>query len=439
MKTYFGTDGIRARIGTNLFTLHNLPIIGYALARWAQEKYKNIPRILIAHDTRQSCAFVKSSLKSGLLLRNVELYDSGILATPATLHVMRYTNKFDCAVIISASHNPYYDNGIKVLDKHTGKLTKDDEERISILMQEEFVSCYNEFGSDFCYPQAHQEYNAIIQTFFPKNLLSGLRIALDCAHGATFQSAPQIFRALGAEVIEVATSPNGININNNCGAVHIELLQRTVSKSNAHCGFAFDGDGDRVIAVSHHGEVKNGDDILAILLNHPAYREQSTIVGTVMSNQGFEQLLLEQGKQLLRTPVGDKYITESLETYNLLLGGEQSGHIILRDLISTGDGILTALRVLETLLITNNWDMKTFTKYPQLLINIPITERKDLSQAPVKEYISAAQELLGSGRLLVRFSGTEPLLRVMIEATSLEKAETIGALLTQNLKTALDS
>lgn len=440
MKTFFGTDGIRDHIGTNLFTLSSLPNLGYALAQWACEKYSHTPQILIVHDTRQSCAFVKACLKSGLLLTNVKLYDAGILTTPAALHIMRHNNnQFDCAIIISASHNPHWDNGIKVLDKNSGKLSAYDEERISYFMQKICSPSYTEFGCDYVYENAQHDYVSILQSIFANLSLKGLRIVLDCAHGAAFKVAPTLFRSLGATVIEIGTDPNGTNINAQCGAVHTNIVQQTVISQKADCGFAFDGDGDRVIAVSRTGSIKNGDDILALLLEHPVYQNQKTVVGTVMSNQGFEQFLTDHNKKLIRTAVGDKYITESLETQNLLLGGEQSGHIILRDLIPTGDGILTALRTLESIIINNNWDMTTFTKYPQILINIPVKERKDLSENGAQQYITTAQELLGSGRLLVRFSGTEPLLRVMIEATSLEKAESIGAFLSQNLKTVLGS
>ena len=263
------------------------------------------------------------------------------------------------------------------------------------------------------------------------------KIVLDVAHGATYRVAEQIFNALGAQTIIINNTPNGTNINHHCGALSPALLQEAVVLSCADAGFAFDGDGDRVIAVNRHGVIKDGDDILALLLQHPAYVHLTTVVGTLMTNCGFETYLTTHNKNLVRTAVGDKFVIEKLEQLNTILGGEQSGHIILKDIINTGDGILVALRVLESLLHSGNWDMETFIKYPQVLINVPVQTKKDLNSSPLYDIISTAQAKLTSGRLLVRFSGTESLLRVMVEAASLEGAHAIGLDVAQQLESLL--
>jgi len=439
MTTFFGTDGIRSKVGTELLQQHTLPVVGQTIALWAHQKYGAQPRILIAHDTRTSCAYIKSGLKSGLLLHNIIVYDAGVLSTPAAYHIIRTQKNFDAALVISASHNPYYDNGIKLIDKTTGKLSSTDERIISTLLMEHTTQhfTYDFFGTDVPLPEARALYKEQILALFPAHFLRGLRIVLDTAHGATYACAPDIFTQLGAEVIAINNTPNGTNINHQSGALHLESLQQAVITHTAHIGFAFDGDGDRVMAVNKHGAIKNGDDILALLTTHPTYQNSNTIVGTIMSNYGFEQFLITHNKQLLRTPVGDKYIAEQLQKNNLILGGEQSGHIILHDILNTGDGILVALKIIETLLYTNNWDFVTFDKYPQVLINVPVSCRKDLESEPLATIIAHAQSSLSAGRLVVRFSGTELLLRVMVEAASHTDAETIAYSIAHTLEKKL--
>ena len=253
--------------------------------------------------------------------------------------------------------------------------------------------------------------------YFP-GMLTGLTIVLDVAHGATYQVAPEIFSRLGAQVIAINHEPDGYNINKACGALHLTSLQESVTRFQADIGFAFDGDGDRVIAVNRHGIVKNGDDILALLLEHPDYESVPEIVGTIMTNQGLVPFLKEKNKQLIRTSVGDKYIAEQLTKKQLLLGGEPSGHIILQNMINTGDGILVALKLLETLQHTENWDLETFTPFPQVMLNIPVAHKRDLNELPYRTIIDAAEQQLPEGRILVRYSGTELLLRVMVESNT---------------------
>ena len=269
----------------------------------------------------------------------------------------------------------------------------------------------------------HKDYVVRIISYFDSHLLKGKKIVLDCANGATSYVAPAIFNALGAHTIILNDQPNGTNINNQCGALHPQHLQQAVIEHAADIGFAFDGDGDRVIAVNNRGEIKDGDDLLALLSLHPEYSKYHTVVGTIMANQGLEDYLQSKGKLLLRTKVGDKYIAQEIEAYKLMVGGEQSGHIILNDYLPTGDGIFAALRTCHAISITNNWAMKTFTKYPQILVNLNVSSKKDLSTSPLSDIIEATKTKIGSGRILVRYSGTEPVLRIMAEAQDHKTAQ----------------
>lgn len=432
MESIFGTDGIRARVGTSFLTQENLFILGRAIALWAQKKYhKEQPHVLITHDTRASYSWIKSCLKAGLLSYPITLYDAHILPTPAALVLMQeyqFLTMFDCAIIISASHNPYYDNGIKLMS-HTGKLSAEDETEISKLYNEYHDHSqidYRALGRSIIFDSADKLYCAKIAAHFKPNFLKGLKIVLDCAHGATYRTAPTIFKLLGAQVIAIHNKPTGYNINEQCGALQPAELQRAVLAHEADAGFAFDGDGDRITAVSRTGEIKDGDEILALLSEHPAYAATSAIVGTVVTNMGLENHLKKQKRSLIRTDVGDKHIIAQLNKKKLILGGEQSGHIILHDLLQTGDGVLAALRLLESISKNDNLDMKTFSRYPQELINVPAPYKLPLNDKPCAELIANAEAQLKNGRVLVRYSGTEPLLRVMVEAEKQADAKKIA-------------
>ena len=388
----FGTDGIRGTVGASLFTPENIPNLGTAIGHWLVGKFPAPITVLIGHDTRESCGWIKAALQTGLSQIPITVIDGGVLPTPTVLQRVRQNN-YTCGIVISASHNPYHDNGVKIMSP-SGKISLDDELEISRL--------YSVRGE--CFAKQNVS-NHIERT-----------IVLDCANGATYQLAPEQFRAAGYRVVTIHDQPNGKNINDNCGALHPESLQQTVLAHNAHLGFAFDGDGDRVIAVNSRGEIKDGDDLIALLLSHPTYANTPTVVGTIMTNRGFELYLEQNGKQLIRANVGDKYVAEQLETHNLLIGGEPSGHVILRDHLPTGDGIFCALRVVEAVKLSNNWGLDTFTKFPQVMINVRVKERKDLNAEPLAGLIAAAHAALGPGRLVIRYSGTEPLLRIMAEA-----------------------
>ncbi len=432
-ETIFGTDGIRAQVGNFPFTIEKLHHLGKAIALWSLEKYGSKPQLLLAHDTRVSSSLVKSTISSGLLLYPLQLYDGGVLPSPAVLKIIQSNPGFHFGIIISASHNPYQDNGIKLIDTALGKISHEDELIITKLFYQQLSTDYSTMGALHYWPNAKDEYVQDLISHFPSQFLQGKKIVLDCAHGAAYQIAPFVFENFGATVMKLNCLPNGININKHCGALHTEEIQKAVVNLQADAGFAFDGDADRVIAINRYGQIKNGDDILALLLNHPIYKFSSNIVGTIMTNQAFELYLQKNNKSLIRTAVGDKYVADSLSEHSLLLGGEPSGHIIARDYLATGDGIFIALRTLETILLTNNWDMNTFTKFPQVIINVPVSVKKNLSDAPFFEIIENVKKRLLAGRLIVRYSGTEPLLRIMIEDQDFEYAQSLGTSLAKSL------
>jgi len=439
MLTLFGTDGIRNHVGHIPFTPEALPRLGTAIARWALHTHAHRPRILVVHDTRISCSWVLSALESGLLQHPITLRDAHTLPTPAACLLAHINDDIDCGIIISASHNPYHDNGIKIIRKN-GKISAEDE----LLITQFFYDAappsidYNNLGCRTAYSTAVNEYIEHIVNIFPPQFLAGKKIVLDCAHGATYLVARTIFERLGATTHMLHDAPDGLNINQACGALHPECAARTVTEVGADAGFAFDGDGDRIVAISADGSIHNGDSILALLLDHPRYKDTSHIVGTIMSNHGFAHFLNQRDKKLVRANVGDKNVALSLETNNLLLGGEQSGHIIMRDYLNSGDGIFAALRLLETISLTGNWAMRTFTPYPQILINVPVCEKKDLSCPPLSTIIDEYENQLHAGRCVIRYSGTENLLRIMVEDDTLEHATVIGTALSQKLSKALN-
>lgn len=436
-KNLFGTDGIRARVGASPFTATHLPQLGSAIAQWAQEIYGSNPVVLIGQDTRASGNWIYAQLAASLLAQNISLFNANVITTPALCKLLREQEQFDFAIMISASHNPAQDNGIKIINTQYGKISAFDEKTITHYFSKKIPASYSSFGMLHSFDEAGQRYIETVLPLFTPKFLRGLSIGLDCAHGATYQLAPQLFKKFGATVHAINTTPNGKNINQNCGALYLEQLQKLVLDNNLDCGFGFDGDGDRVIAVNKNGVIKNGDDMLALLSTHAAYKKEKTIVGTVMSNVSLSNFLQQHNKKLLRTPVGDKYVAEQLDKRNLLLGGEQSGHIVLHDYLPTGDGIVTALRICQTMLETNNLTMNTFEHYPQILFNMPVREKKELESPEISSIIKDHENLLDSGRLLVRYSGTENLLRIMAEDRTYKSAESIVHKLAKALKSYL--
>jgi phosphoglucosamine mutase len=433
-KAIFGTDGIRAYVGTPPLTAANLPLLGNALGSWIRMTYGKKARICIARDTRASSDWIISALCSGLLLYPITIQIIGVLPTPTLSRFLQSSGQFDAGIMISASHNPYHDNGIKIIDHNAHKLSKQAEQYITHAYYTHRLLTTHSYGTLEYYAEASQNYIQDIVSYFSSSFLKGITIVLDCAHGATYQVAPSIFTTLGAQVITIHAAPNGTNINKNCGSLYLQELQKAVLKHRATIGFAFDGDGDRVMAVNQHGIIKNGDDMLALLSNHPMYKHQKTIVGTIMSNLGLNHYLHTAAKQLVRTKVGDKHVADYILKHSLLLGGEQSGHIIMEDYLPTGDGIFTALRLCEVIIATNNWDLKTFDHYPQTIINMPVHLKKDLTDPEIAAIIKDYEAQLASGRLIVRYSGTENVLRIMIEDQSKTFINKIGKKLAHSLQ-----
>lgn len=433
-RNFFGTDGIRAIVGTGPLTASMLPMLGNAIARWAKTKYKMHPSILLAHDTRSSCYFIKATLKSGLLLHTVKLYDFLALPTPAACLLIRNNKLFDCGIIITASHNPHQYNGIKVIDSKGNKISHEDENIIrNFLEQQTEKNDYITFGTEYRVTNAGAHYLDILCKRFNQQFLAEKTIALDCANGATASLAPHIFRLFGAKVIAINDKPKGSNINKNCGTLHPDELQKIMKKGNVDAGFAFDGDGDRVIAVNRYGAIKDGDDILAMLMANQLYVDTPAIVGTQFSNHGLEQFLNQKGKLFFRTEVGDKNVTHKIAAENLLIGGEPSGHIIVPSYLESSDGIFAALHLLETIIESDNFDMESFTRYPQRFFNVPINAKKDLKSSPFAKIIQDGRSALDNGRLIIRYSGTENVLRIMLETADEKQAEIIGAHLAKQL------
>lgn len=434
---FFGTDGVRNHVGRFPFTTDALPKLGRALALWAQQKYGNDTCFLLTRDTRYSGSWIKAGLMQGLLREPIRVYDAGIMPTPGVFHLLNKDTRFTSGIILTASHNPATDNGIKLVDAQTGKLLKADETRICTLMKELETKEFGQLGTEIPFYDARILYRRSITQLFSKDFLSGKTIVLDCANGASSTIAPNVFRDLGATVIAIHNDPDGYNINKNCGATDTRSLQQAVTDHNAFMGFAFDGDADRVMAVNSEGILKDGDDLLAVLRTHSEYKDEQAIVSTVMANHGLASHMKGLGKKLLRSNVGDKHVLKELETKNLSLGGEPSGHIILKNIIKTGDGILVALKLLETVFQTGNEQLTSFEKFPQVKLSVPIKTKKDLAQGNLAEYIAASEAELPNGRVLVRYSGTEPVIRVMAEGEDLEYTKTVAQQLADQLQKEL--
>jgi phosphoglucosamine mutase len=407
-------------------------------------------RIVIGKDTRISGYLLEYATVAGICSMGVDVLLLGPLPTPGIAFITS-SMRADAGVVISASHNPYQDNGIKFFSGDGFKLPDELEARIERLMAEPELdgACptATEVGQAFRIDDARGRYISFLKSTFPKELqLDGLKIVVDCAHGATYRIAPEIFTELGAEVIPMGVRPNGRNINRQCGATHPEAMAVLVKRQGADLGLAFDGDGDRVIMVDHRGEIVDGDHILGICALDMLKRERlrrKTVVGTVMSNLGLELALKAQGIRLLRTDVGDRYVVEAMLKGGYVLGGEQSGHVIFLNHTTTGDGILTALRLLAVMLRQDKplAELSAWVqKCPQILINIKVKEKKDLKGLPsARHAIQEAEKRLGArGRLLVRYSGTESKLRIMSEGEDEPLIQQVAQDLAQGLETMLN-
>jgi len=431
-QTLFGTDGIRGRAGEGIFTPSQLIRLGHALGAWLHEKYPST-KILIIHDTRISASLIKSALKMGLLESSIDIIDGFVAPTPAALFMMQQLDNTNIALVISASHNPYYDNGIKIIERCTGTISVEDELLISYYFHQS-TRVHTGWGIDTPLHHGTEIYiNALLQRF-SGTWARGIRVMVDNAHGATSHIAQKLFAHCGADVINLHHTPNGYNINAHAGSTSPQTLAQLMPLSQADIGFAFDGDGDRVIAVNKEGIIKNGDDIICILASHPRYQATQGIVGTVMTNEGLATHFKGQNKKLLRTPVGTRHLSNALIENNLLIGGEPIGHIILQDQLPLGDALLNALLLLETVIITKNWNLDSFVAYPHVMTNIPIKQRFDLNEDPFTTLLQQySQHLYSTGRILVRYSGTEDILRIMVEASTYDTARLISTQLIHEL------
>lgn len=430
MGKYFGTDGVRGVANKEL-----TPELAFRLGRiagylFAENDEK--PKVLIGHDTRISAAMFEGALVAGLMSIGAEVMRLGVISTPGVAYLTKATNA-ELGIMISASHNPFKDNGIKLFGPDGFKLTDEQEEEIERLMDEEDTlprPVGKDIGVVSNYFEGSQKYLSYLQETVD-NDFSGMHIGLDCAHGATSSLAAHLFADLEAEIYTIGNSPNGTNINDGVGSNHPEGLQQLVREKELDVGFAFDGDGDRLIAVDENGNIVDGDKIMYICATYLQERNQlkkDTVVATVMSNIGLHRALKKHGIEIKTTGVGDRYVLEEMLANDYSFGGEQSGHIIFLNHSTSGDGMLTAIQLLDIMKESGKTlaDLADgMTSYPQLLRNVTVADKEAILQNErVKEAIERVEEELGeNGRVLVRPSGTEALVRVMVEAETGELCE----------------
>ncbi len=421
-RRLFGTDGVRGEVGTFL-TAELATALGKAAAESASAER---PQVLIVRDTRESGPMIEAALAAGIAAAGGDALLGGVLPTPAAAILVKKLG-FDLAAVVSASHNPYGDNGIKFFSAAGTKLDDEAEGRIEELA----IAGGGPASSPGRVRELRggaEDYLRALQAAFPLDL-SGRRVAIDCANGATHRVAPAIFERLGAEVEAIAVEPDGRNINAECGSTHMDRLAAHVAAGEAEIGFAFDGDGDRVLAVDEEGNAHDGDELIALAARGMAARGElgGGVVVTVMSNFGFHRAMEEAGIEVATTRVGDRYVLDELRERGWALGGEQSGHIIDTRIVATGDGIGAALATLRELDEAGLADAVPMRKLPQVLVNVEVRDREAIAgAAAVWEAVEREGETLeGRGRVLLRPSGTEPLVRVMAEAPSPEEAEAV--------------
>ena len=420
-KKYFGTDGIRGRVGEYPITAEFMLKLGWAAGRVFASSGGEL--VIIGKDTRISGYMFEASLEAGLIAAGLDIRMLGPMPTPAIAYLTR-TLHASAGIVISASHNAYADNGIKFFSSEGSKLSDEVERAIEVELEKPMVTVGSDkLGKAQRVEDAAGRYIEFCKSTIPLSLsLKGLKIVVDCANGATYHVAPSVFHELGAELTTIGASPDGLNINLECGSTHPQQLQKMVREQNADVGIALDGDGDRVLMVDSKGVLLDGDELLFIIAmsRHQQGTLNGGVVGTLMSNLGLEHALQAHNIAFDRADVGDRYVMERLKQTRSMLGGESSGHIICLDRTTTGDGIVSALQVLATMVQTGKplHELKEgMKKYPQRMINVPVATKIDLGaasdvQAAVK---SAEQRLAGRGRVLLRPSGTEPVVRVMVE------------------------
>jgi phosphoglucosamine mutase len=418
----FGTDGVRGKAGEHPLDPETVARIGAALVR-ALPRSGSGCHVLVGRDTRESGVWIERELARGARGEGAHMTSAGVIPTPAVAYLTK-SMAYDAGIVISASHNPYEDNGIKVFSGEGEKFDEDLEAHVESVVADPSWQVHPEAGPPLDQQDYVAAYIAHARTALPDlAALRGTRIAIDCANGATTTVAPRLFRELGFDVAVSGGAPDGRNINRGCGSTHPESLAAIVAGGGHRLGVAFDGDGDRAILIDHRGTVVDGDAVMLMCAKHLKRRGDlrgNTVVATVMSNIGLEIALREAEIAMIRTPVGDKHVAAAIAAGDLSIGGEQSGHVIFSDFLYTGDGIVTALNVLRVMAESGRElaDLAAdLVTYPQVLVNVRVREKRDLATVPAVAKAMAAVEgrLSGQGRLLVRYSGTEPLLRVMIE------------------------
>jgi phosphoglucosamine mutase len=449
-RKLFGTDGIRGEANVYPMIPEIALQVGRAIGYLFKNKEDRPSKVIIGKDTRLSGYVFEYALVAGLCSMGVSTWLVGPLPTPAIAFLTK-DMRADAGIMISASHNPYYDNGIKIFDRTGFKLPDEIEEKIeNLIFDENFsqVRCYKkDFGRAHRIRDAIGRYMVHLKSVVPSYLnFEGIRLVLDCANGAGYQVAPQVFEELGAEVITIGCSPDGTNINENCGALYPENLRKKVLEMRADVGIALDGDGDRIAVVDEKGNFIDGDELLALFAMDFLEKNQlwkNTVVGTVMSNLGLERFLNERGVDFVRTPVGDRYVVLKMKEIGALLGGETSGHLIFLDKATTGDGLLTGLRLLSIMKEKQkplSELIRLFEKVPQVLKNVKVKEKKKVEEIPgLFEKIKQAQEALKDrGRILIRPSGTEPKYRIMVEGEDEVLISALAEELAQYIKEKLE-
>ena len=438
-KKYFGTDGIRGRVGDAPITPDFMMRLGYAAGRVLTGIESNLakgarPAVLIGKDTRISGYMLEAALEAGLSAAGVDILLTGPMPTPAVAYLTRAL-RAQAGIVISASHNPFYDNGIKFFSSLGTKLPDDIEHAIEAeLNQPMQVMESAKLGKARRIDDAAGRYVEFCKSTFPNHLdLRGLRIVLDCAHGATYHVAPPVFHELGAEVIMIGNKPDGLNINEQVGSTHPQALRKAVLEHQADLGIAFDGDGDRVMMVDSKGQLLDGDQLLYIITvaRHQNGTLQGGVVGTLMTNLALEHKFSALNIPFVRSKVGDRYVLEQLNQHGWQLGGENSGHILTLDKHSSGDGIIAALQVLQAVIESKKTLAQLsadLTLYPQVLINIKTAKKIDLANhTAIQGSVKAAEKSLADrGRILLRASGTEPIIRVMVEGEDKLQVQTLA-------------
>ena len=437
-RRLFGTDGVRGVANVDPMTSEMMVKLGRAAAHVLKERRRGRHRIVIGKDTRLSGYMLENALASGICSMGVDILLVGPLPTPGIAFITA-SMRADAGVVISASHNPYQDNGIKFFDRDGFKLPDEVEEEIESHIFngaiEHFRPTADEVGKAFRVDDAVGRYVVFLKSTFPPHLsLEGVRIVVDCANGAAYRVAPSVFEELGAEVLAVGVEPDGMNINAGCGSLHPEGVAEKVRQTGAHMGIALDGDADRVIVVDEHGNEVDGDHIMAICARDLVARDRlsgGAVVATVMSNLGLERSLAEVGLRLVRTRVGDRYVVDRMRQEGYNFGGEQSGHLIFLDHATTGDGVLAALQLLAVMVERGkplSELARVMEAVPQVLENVRVREKVPVERLPsVARAIRDAEKALGAdGRVLVRYSGTEPKLRVMVEGDDEDRIRTMA-------------